>query len=164
LPTLTNNAPWIFAVEQTTTVTFTSTDAHQNTSTCTANVTVTSEPVTPPALVCPASVTVASGDGQEVDWTAVFRHPVEVSLVVMSGANSGHPLNVSELGAGSVQLASNRSSSGSYAVRLRAVDQINGEAIDCNSFVTVTAGPLLMPADKRTHAKRTVIPAASIRN
>jgi hypothetical protein len=55
-PTLTNNAPGLFAVNVTTPVTFTATDAGSLTDTCSANVRV--EDTTKPAINCPANLTV----------------------------------------------------------------------------------------------------------
>ncbi len=162
-PSLTNSAPWLFPANETTAVTFTATDAHRNVSTCTANVTVTSEPVAAPTLTCPTNLNVTSGGGQEVDWSAVFRHPVDVQLVMMSGAASGTPLSLSDLGTSAVQLSSTQTT-GSYSVRLRAIDQFNGMSVDCNSFVTVPVGASFMPAERSKHTKRSSIPAAPIRN
>lgn len=61
LITPTNNAPTIFPLGPTT-VTFTATDAHGNTSTASAKVTVNVEDQTPPTVQAPADITISAVD------------------------------------------------------------------------------------------------------
>ena len=136
-PSLSNNASWEFPVGQTTTVTFTAVDAHQNSQSCSAHVTVTPEDTrSPPALSCPSSLQVSSGGGVAIDWTAAFRRPVAVELIQLTGAAGA--LSTSELSSHSVSL-STAGGPGSLAVRLRATDETTGQAIECNRFVTISA-------------------------
>ena len=160
LPTLINNAPLLFLVGQSTAVTFTATDAHQNVGTCVAHVTVITEVETAPGLACPSSATLASGAGAEIDWSAVFHHPVAVQLLTVSGASVTLPLSVGPMADRSFQLSSAATASGAYAIRIRATDEVTGSAADCNRFLSVT--PSVMPASK-AQAKRTTIPAAAVK-
>jgi hypothetical protein len=137
MPSLTNDAPALFPSGQSTTVTFTSVDAHQNQSSCTTTVTVTYENVAAPALVCPGNITLAGG--AEIDWTTAFRRPVSVELLVIGGSPSAGAVSVSELSKGAVQLTASPLASGSYAVRIRATDEVSGLAVECNRFVSAAA-------------------------
>ena len=138
LPSLTNDASWLFPSGQSTTVTFTSVDAHQNTSSCTATVTVTPENVAAPALTCPSNISLASG-GAEIDWNTAFRRPVSVELIVTSGSPAAGALALSELLHHAVQLTATASAAGSYAVRIRATDEDSGLAVECNRFISTAA-------------------------
>jgi hypothetical protein len=136
--TITNNAPPMLAAGAVTTVTFTAKDKRLNASTCTAKVTVTGEAPAPPALACPAGVSLSGGAGTRLDWSAAFRHPVSVGLEVMSGGGGGNPLVLTDLGGSAVQLAGAPVTAPTqYGVRLRVTDLATGVLTECNTFLNV---------------------------
>jgi hypothetical protein len=141
LPTLANNAPSLFAAGVTT-VTFTGTDAHQNSATCSATVTVVPEGLSAPTLICPSTIALSSAPGARLDWSAAFRRPVAVELLLLDGATPAarNPLTLSELDTRSALLTGTATAPQSYAARIRATDQANGVAMECNVFVSVPAG------------------------
>ncbi len=159
-PMLVNNAPWMYPLGESTTVTFTATDAHQNSSSCTAQVTVIGADEEPPSLTCPSSVVLSSGAGAEIDWSAVFQHPVSVTLLLAAGG-SGNPLSLAEMGDRSVLMSSEATAKGTFAVRIRATDQQTGMEIECNRFLSVS--PVMAPAQKSASLRRSAVPAAPVR-
>jgi hypothetical protein len=140
IPAMSNDAPWMFPVGHTTTVTFSATDAHRNTGKCTSHVTVYGENDWAPKLTCPTGTTVVQSNGWEMDWSAVFHHPVSVQLLVVNAANGthGNPLSLAEGGDRQIQVSSSALATGGYAVRLRAMDDVTGMTVDCNQFVAVS--------------------------
>jgi hypothetical protein len=140
IPAMSNDAPWMFPVGHTTAVTFSATDAHRNTGKCTSHVTVYEENEWAPTLTCPSGTSILQSNGIEMDWSAVFHHPVSVQLLVVNAANGthGNPLSLAEGGDRQVQMSSSALATGGYAVRVRAMDTVTGMAVDCNQFLSVS--------------------------
>ena len=140
IPAMSNDAPWMFPVGHTTTVTFSATDAYRNTGKCTSHVTVYGENGWAPTLACPSGTSVLQSNGMEMNWSAVFHHPVSVQLLVVNAANGTHgsPLSLAEGGDRQIQISSSALATGGYAVRLRAMDTVTGVAVDCNQFISVS--------------------------
>jgi serine protease len=86
---ITNDAPSFFPVGQTE-VTFTATDNHNNTGTCTSSVTVTNDPLPPPELVAPEDGAHCQSVSETVmSWSAVpsaTMYQLQIGTIPETGA------------------------------------------------------------------------------